>query len=176
MISIRSIFLGRLLGCWRHCLHELFSFLLPSVERFVELHGMLRRQLLCNDRTYSGDGDVCSGQILGVYCERVHQLQQRLLSSVERPVELHGMPRRQLLCDDRAYCGDGDLCSRQILGVDSERLHQLQRWLLSRQRRAVILLDLFIGSCISVLVPTQHHFDGFRGSRLQAWVLLLCPV
>ena len=134
------------------------------------------RQLLCNDRTYSGDGDVCSGQILGVDCECVRQLQQRLLSSVERPVELHGMPRRQLLCDDRAHCVHGDVCGGQILRVYCERLHQLQRWLLSRQRRAVILLDLFIGSCFSVLVPTQHHFDGFKESRSQAWVLLLCPV
>jgi hypothetical protein len=125
MISIRSIFLGHLFGCERNPLHELFSFLLPSVERPVELHGMLCWMLLCDDRAHCGDGDVCGGQILRVYCER---------------------------------------------------LHQLQRWLLSRQRRAVVLLDLFIGSCFSVLVPTQHHFDGFKESRSQAWVLLLCPV
>jgi hypothetical protein len=55
-------------------LHELFSFLLPSVERPVELHGMPCGQLLCDDRTYSGDGDVCRRQILGVDCERVYQL------------------------------------------------------------------------------------------------------
>ena len=86
MISIRSIFLGRLLGCWRHCLHELCSFLLPSVERFVELHGMPFRQLLCNDRTYSGDGDVCSGQILGVDCKCMLQLQRGLLSRHRRTI------------------------------------------------------------------------------------------
>ena len=108
LISTPLTRLGHLLGCERHPLHELFSFLLPSVER---------------------------------------------------PVELHGMPRRQLLCDDRAYCGDGDLCSRQILRVDCERLHQLQRWLLARQRRAVILLDLFIGSCFQCF---SSHLAPFR--------------
>ena len=67
-------------------MHELFSFLLPSVERPVELHGVPRWQLLCDDRTYSGDGDVCSGQILGVDCERVLQLQRRLLSRHRRTI------------------------------------------------------------------------------------------
>ena len=95
MLSINLTHLGHLLGCERHRLHELFSFLLPSVER---------------------------------------------------PVELHGMPCWQLLCDDRAYCGDGDVCDWQILGVDCKRVYQLRRRLLSRLRRAILMLDLFSGA------------------------------
>jgi hypothetical protein len=123
---------------------------------------MLRRQLLCHDRAYCGDGDVCSGHILGVDCKCMLQLQRWLLSSVERPVKLHSMPRRQLLCDDRASCGDGGVCSGKVLRVDCERLHQLQRWLLSRQRRAVVLHDLFIGSCFHCFSSHPAPFRWFQ--------------
>jgi len=83
--------LGYLFGCGCFCLHELFSFLLPSVERPVELHGMPCWQLLCHDRAYCGDGSVCGGQILGFDCERVCQLQRRLLSGHHRTIVLHDL-------------------------------------------------------------------------------------
>jgi hypothetical protein len=97
--------LGHLLGCERHPLHELFSFLLPSVERPVELHGMLRRQLLCHDRAYCGDGSVCGGQILGVDCKCMLQLQRRLLSRHRRTIIMLD------LCSGACYL----LCIRTII-------------------------------------------------------------
>jgi hypothetical protein len=125
---------------------HIYGFKGISPFQLILFYCYLSHVLLFSLVLFMSDNLTRLGRLFGCERHRLHELCSFLLSSVKRPVELHGMLRRQLLCHDRAHCGDGDVCSRQILRLDCERLHQLQRWLLSRHRRAVVLHDLFIGS------------------------------
>jgi hypothetical protein len=67
LVSLRS---GYLLGCGCHCLHELCREFIFSVERPVELLGMLGRQLSRHHRAILVL-DVCSGTYFLYSCARL---------------------------------------------------------------------------------------------------------
>ena len=75
-----------LLGC--DCMHELFDGLLSIEHWAIKLRAMFRRKLLWRHGSFCYLWDMCRGQILCSFGNRVFKLSHGLLSTDDSPIIL----------------------------------------------------------------------------------------